>query len=159
MPAFETSWSSPLAWGTRWPRGRTELCRRFIPTRVGNTAGSSAPALRMSVHPHSRGEHADPKSTSIYTHGSSPLARGTLVDGAVQLAARRFIPTHVENTWTPCSCRWRSWVHPHSRGEHIKAKLAADQLDGSSPLAWGTHGLRVARRRQRRFIPTRVGNT
>ena len=50
-------------------------------------------------------------------------------------------------------------VHPHSRGEHyLKAKRLRPS-DGSSPLAWGTQRGKRGDVDERRFIPTRVGNT
>ena len=91
--------------------------------------------------------------------GSSPLARGTLRelrDVAVQV---RFIPARAGNTsGRRAHCRRRP-VHPRSRGEHARIRLAFASMSGSSPLARGT---RRDRRRQpgvHRFIPARAGNT
>ena len=90
--------SSPLAWGTqlRPHDGLNQI--RFIPTRVGNTRTASVDRPRLTVHPHSRGEHGrriDPPGDS---HGSSPLAWGTLPRIALLLSPDRFIPTRVGNT-------------------------------------------------------------
>src|SRR5688572_20128935 len=50
--------SSPLAWGTRTSIRWVRMRSRFIPTRVGNTISTELRSWAMSVHPHSRGEHA-----------------------------------------------------------------------------------------------------
>ena len=49
--------SPPLAWGTQMRDARAPACRRFTPTRVGNTLEATTGEERQSVHPHSRGEH------------------------------------------------------------------------------------------------------
>ena len=52
-----------------------------------------------------------------------------------------------------------SAVHPRSRGEHRKVVRLVDCITGSSPLARGTRGERLARLPRERFIPARAGNT
>ena len=112
--------------------------RRFIPTRVGNTANLLTPHHALAVHPHSRGEHRVGGNRKKIKHGSSPLAWGTQTRQGRRAAIARFIPTRVGNT----SCRRAIGptpaVHPHSRGEHLLD--GGDQIleRGSSPLAWGT---------------------
>ena len=151
--------SSPLAWGTRKTISSSKPTRRFIPTRVGNTHMHKAARERLSVHPHSRGEHTSNAGITPEYCGSSPLAWGTQCAGFARRPFRRFIPTRVGNTsiapWWQC----RAAVHPHSRGEHLSDYGVRRFHDGSSPLAWGTHRWLVRRFRHQRFIPTRVGNT
>jgi len=53
----------------------------------------------------------------------------------------------------------RAMVHPHVRGEYAwKLKGKFIHL-GSSPRAWGIRRQTVCGNRQKRFIPTCVGNT
>ena len=49
--------SSPREWGTLLPQCAALRCRRFIPTRVGNTSSALSIHSIYSVHPHASGEH------------------------------------------------------------------------------------------------------
>ena len=93
------------------------------------------------------------------SNGSSPLARGTHLEGSMRNSAVRFIPARAGNTSSTSCIRASSPVHPRSRGEHLAARFFARCLRGSSPLARGTHHRPRARRGARRFIPARAGNT
>ena len=130
-----------------------------LDTFVGNTCGARVAIRTTSVHPHSRGEHGSTAQPSINPIGSSPLAWGTPLRAVVRTVVARFIPTRVGNTSAYSKIKSTVSVHPHSRGEHLRHLCTAEQIDGSSPLAWGTLGSRFLCRSMRRFIPTRVGNT
>jgi hypothetical protein len=71
----------------------------------------------------------------------------------------RFIPTRVGNTSKPRTILAALTVHPHASGEHVAGVTRTVMLLGSSPREWGTLSRAQSRRRSRRFIPTRVGNT
>ena len=131
--------SSPLARGTRRPRGGLHPTRRFIPARAENTARLPCRAHTPAVHPRSRGEHRMTLSGRSDVNGSPPLARGTL-DGIYRRgAARRFIPARAGNTPTQAD--------------------AVRSAAGSSPLARGTRRPRGGLHPTRRFIPARAENT
>ena len=132
---------------------------RFIPTHVGNTTCLAAKPTRRSVHPHARGEHSNPSPSQALTFGSSPRTWGT--PGIARGAGKRerFIPTHVGNTALGAVSPAGSTVHPHARGEHHGAMVAAHATTGSSPRTWGTPGRPETQMRTHRFIPTHVGNT
>ena len=70
--------SSPHAWGTHTTLEDSARSRRFIPTRVGNTAMRASARKRTSVHPHTRGEHQALYRFGRQGGGSSPHAWGTL---------------------------------------------------------------------------------
>ena len=90
--------SSPLARGTH-PRRRWLVRHlRFIPTRAGNTKWGNFKRRPMTVHPHSRGEHTGAPALTIFSSGSSPLARGTLIYPILLCDFSRFIPTRAGNT-------------------------------------------------------------
>ncbi len=70
--------SSPRPWGTRRIAHQAPLCRRFIPTPVGNTLPPCQFGIDPPVHPHARGEHARNIVMDSSTRGSSPRPWGTL---------------------------------------------------------------------------------
>ena len=151
--------SSPLARGTRPRMSATRRCRRFIPARAGNTCLAASVASISTVHPRSRGEHALGHHQDQPVTGSSPLARGTLLEGVRTADCVRFIPARAGNTSRASRSR-RSWsVHPRSRGEHTGSLWPAPRTGGSSPLARGTLRRGRARAAELRFIPARAGNT
>ena len=50
-------------------------------------------------------------------------------------------------------------VHPHTHGEHARYAHYIGSVIGSSPHAWGTRSDLMIGQHERRFIPTRMGNT
>ena len=90
--------SSPLARGTPDNGQRVGWLDRFIPTRAGNTSSGVVSQPKLSVHPHSRGEHSDRFTIYPKRSGSSPLARGTQHEGGFFDREPRFIPTRAGNT-------------------------------------------------------------
>ena len=71
----------------------------------------------------------------------------------------RFIPARAGNTPPAGGLNCRRPVHPRSRGEHRCEWVSARYVDGSSPLARGTHGRSRRPSGSPRFIPARAGNT
>ena len=151
--------SSPLARGTHFRILLQPLNWRFIPARAGNTFPHSVTAIKLAVHPRSRGEHAFPAGQPQNPAGSSPLARGTPRWCHTPKCRPRFIPARAGNTARTTGAACRSAVHPRSRGEHIWTHVAVPKHGGSSPLARGTRQGRLARPADQRFIPARAGNT
>ncbi len=150
---------SPPAWGTRSEQIADNAGRRFIPTRVGNTALWQGRHPLGPVHPHPRGEHGIAGHYVMRALGSSPPAWGTPERTAPGLRPVRFIPTRVGNTGPRPRKAPGSAVHPHPRGEHLQHLPALRCPSGSSPPAWGTRWRAGLLSRSVRFIPTRVGNT
>ncbi len=135
--------------------------------------------MRLSDHPHVRGEHLDRSCSVLAVVGSSPRAWGTLRGTRFFGTPPRIIPTCVGNTRHPHK-RFRYHPdHPHVRGEHLYVvKRICDWLGssprawgtrnclaklsrsgGSSPRAWGTRWRHAYGRAFHRIIPTCVGNT
>ena len=130
---------SPRAWGIHSQRDSCTLCRRSIPTCVGNTAKHLGISRSSAVHPHVRGEYYSHSLLPRIPLGPSPRAWGILRASPASLRLSRSIPTCVGNTSTvTCPLRVLT-VHPHVRGEYV----ADDE-----PLKEGE-----------RSIPTCVGNT
>ncbi len=112
---------------------------RFIPAGAGNTIATCSSWPMRPVHPRWRGEHVFlPRLTALFG-GSSPLARGTLIDTVGRVADDRFIPAGAGNTLERFDGSTTSSVHPRWRGEH--------QTAGHDAAA------------ARRFIPAGAGNT
>ena len=151
--------SSPHAWGTPDHNLSKDTSGWFIPTRVGNTAAFPEHTRPGPVHPHTRGEHRSSSIQILLVSGSSPHAWGTLsLTGSPRLRCR-FIPTRVGNTIAAPQRSGTSTVHPHTRGEHTIMPPSTRRDRGSSPHAWGTPMFGNLWAANRRFIPTRVGNT
>ncbi len=180
--SWNRSWtfgSSPRTWGTRkWGLG-AQAVGRFIPTHVGNAYNPPVHFRPVPVHPHARGERGgeqvprppnprfipthvgnapEGKSGCVVESGSSPRTWGTQPNYRSELCEIRFIPTHVGNAGLCNQGSRRHPVHPHARGERGNTAQVAKVHYGSSPRTWGTHVLGVVRLRERRFIPTHVGN-
>ena len=131
--------SSPLARGTPPARGDRRAALGLIPARAGNTGGSARSSGGTGAHPRSRGEHDPNTATGLLPLGSSPLARGTLVDRDDDAIAVGLIPARAGNTYARRACPVAARAHPRSRGEHAGEMQPADYGQGSSPLARGTH--------------------
>ena len=110
------SGSSPRAWGRRFSGLAGLGVRRFIPTRVGQTASRAANAIPRSVHPHARGADATCGAASSRGFGSSPRAWGRHAGCQRGGGRRRFIPTRVGQTSRGAIQVATSAVHPHARG-------------------------------------------
>src|SRR5258708_7214979 len=74
---FNSTGSSPRAWGTLIYLIRAMYNYRFIPTCVGNTLVNVTEPALFAVHPHVRGEHSDCPVRMTHIAGSSPRAWGT----------------------------------------------------------------------------------
>ena len=72
----------------------------------------------MAVHPRGHGEHRHPEIEQRIIDGSSPWARGTLVNDAVINIINRFIPVGTGNTIKSIIFYIVPAVHPRGHGEH-----------------------------------------
>ena len=70
--------------------------------------------------------------------GSSPHAWGTLIVDEQEGNDERFIPTCVGNSSDSGVGFPSTTVHPHMRGELVRAVAVPSTATGSSPHAWGT---------------------
>ena len=129
--------SSPHAWGAS--RSSSFICTapRFIPTCVGSMATDSSAVLRVTVHPHMRGEHATEMRWLIRSSGSSPHAWGAYKVKMLVSELSRFIPTCVGSMGAESRGNSPTPVHPHMRGEHSPSGQSHRPPAGSSPHAWG----------------------
>ena len=134
------------------------MCRRFIPTPVGNASSEFPTTSPEAVHPHARGERNFFLHESSPNHGSSPRPWGTPERGLWGMVRGRFIPTPVGNARITELEESVLSVHPHARGERIFPWCGGDHDGGSSPRPWGTLFFSLQKLHRSRFIPTPVGN-
>ena len=94
----------------------------------------------------------------VVATGSSPHARGTLLQLGNLGGHGRFIPAYAGNA-SARRYKWPEWpVHPRMRGERISTARGSNSAPGSSPHARGTRRPRVHGQHRRRFIPACAGN-
>ena len=151
--------SSPLA------RGLPERVRRrlygawIIPARAGFTPTTSWRSGAPWDHPRSRGVYSPSRRGRSSSDGSSPLARGLLVNPSKEEIERRIIPARAGFTTSP-TCGGRSCGdHPRSRGVYSRSRPSEDGRAGSSPLARGLHGGGDRQEETLGIIPARAGFT
>ena len=150
--------SSPRARGTVLDLLRGQDGARFIPASAGNGSRGFMSSSTRAVHPRERGERKN-KLSDLNDHlGSSPRARGTVLQEGAAGGLHRFIPASAGNGRARLgSGRWGS-VHPRERGERASRAAIRASRCGSSPRARGTV-LHVGSRAVRlRFIPASAGN-
>jgi len=90
--------SSPRARGIQNPGDEQKYQGRFIPACAGNTRPGHPRSRRCTVHPRVRGEYPGAVRLADVGVGSSPRARGILVNATVWIAVTRFIPACAGNT-------------------------------------------------------------
>ena len=157
-PPKSSRGSSPLARGTLQPVPADGQQLRFIPAGAGNAYFALCSCRHSTVHPRWRGERDHVVELRHHGVGSSPLARGTLVQILASIDKPRFIPAGAGNArWTCNPCR-SSPVHPRWRGERQYGNEDRLNTHGSSPLARGTRPCRSRWRSEFRFIPAGAGN-
>ena len=77
----------------------------LIPARAGNTEEVAINAGGFRAHPRSRGEHQVIELEQFAAGGSSPLARGTLIDVSEAFSIFGLIPARAGNT-REGKCTW-----------------------------------------------------
>ena len=151
--------SSPQARGTRLAIPVGVLAGRFIPAGAGNTFCVLGAFPGMTVHPRRRGEHASILCSVALASGSSPQARGTLLEMFPDKADSGFIPAGAGNTRSRPATGCQATVHPRRRGEHTSELFNSPSKPGSSPQARGTRSRGILLFWTGRFIPAGAGNT
>ena len=91
--------------------------------------------------------------------GSSPLTRGKLLHGALDVQRARLIPAHAGKTPPAKRAGAASRAHPRSRGENLFSPFSLATRAGSSPLTRGKRPGCARSRMARRLIPAHAGKT
>ena len=151
--------SSPLARGLRPPLGDGRGTLRIIPARAGFTMyAARSPRVRQD-HPRSRGVYPCRCSPAGTSGGSSPLARGLLIEFRAIGRRRWIIPARAGFTrCRPLHAR-RPADHPRSRGVYPTRRTRTTPSPGSSPLARGLRMSHSLGEIISGIIPARAGFT
>ena len=172
--------SSPLARGLRSREPVGWRHPRIIPARAGFTPAIFRSCPRSTDHPRSRGVYPPgpgpsgprrwdhPRSRGVYwstgaaptrTRGSSPLARGLLVDRRRPWGSRRDHPRS-RGVYRPLPTPGAPGRdHPRSRGVYNPLPGSEFMSAGSSPLARGLPAAHTVGGMAERIIPARAGFT
>ncbi len=151
------SGSPPRAWGRVVDRVRVVVRVRFTPTRVGTSRSPGIRRPRPPVHPHARGDERGVMGYPTDADGSPPRAWGRDLLRATTPGRFRFTPTRVGTSPRAARAAGRHPVHPHARGDELRAAFRNNSMDGSPPRAWGRVPRATNHRKLVRFTPTRVG--
>ena len=151
--------SSPLARGLPPSSRRGKTMRRIIPARAGFTRRSLPLLQGGEDHPRSRGVYGASCDHPGCEAGSSPLARGLLVNDVRDGGAHRIIPARAGFTGSTLLRGSPRADHPRSRGVYAAGYGGVFALGGSSPLARGLPVEEADPRFDDRIIPARAGFT
>ena len=151
--------SSPLARGLPGGQRQRRLLRGIIPARAGFTRVRHWLIDGARDHPRSRGVYRDGETSNGVGPGSSPLARGLQGDQSSVRENIGIIPARAGFTHVHRRPGRERPDHPRSRGVYTRSSPPWKGTPGSSPLARGLRGERVARCGRRGIIPARAGFT
>ena len=158
-PTAPPAGSSPLARGLHAEGLVDDRPVRIIPARAGFTPSASPSSRRRPDHPRSRGVYPPCSRRWCGPGGSSPLARGLLVDLGDVGQGGGIIPARAGFTDRQHPRRGRGRDHPRSRGVYIVQSAPPPTRTGSSPLARGLLHVRHERAFAAGIIPARAGFT
>ena len=151
--------SSPHARGALWYQPLPGVSPGIIPACAGSTGTVAVSGSQCRDHPRMRGEHCARHRDRAYRGGSSPHARGALMDGKVPNAIIGIIPACAGSTHAPSSPPLATRDHPRMRGEHLRPDRERGCRAGSSPHARGARPYGIPARRPGGIIPACAGST
>ena len=151
--------SSPLARGLPCFPSQWFYRFRIIPARAGFTRLFLLLLLLFRDHPRSRGVYSTPVIRSLFSVGSSPLARGLPLTVLPAAFTTGIIPARAGFTPRAIGLPKITTDHPRSRGVYGRGVFEDGLAVGSSPLARGLRLFPRVSGRGRRIIPARAGFT
>ena len=156
---FPCPGSSPLARGLLPLIFTWDFGHRIIPARAGFTLGYQVPGAEWWDHPRSRGVYPFSNAFRMTIRGSSPLARGLLVDARCVVGLWGIIPARAGFTKNFSRKPHATQDHPRSRGVYVEHGYGLTAHGGSSPLARGLHQDQWPAPHGSGIIPARAGFT
>ena len=151
--------SSPLARGLQGGNSAGLMQYRIIPARAGFTRRSGRAPSTTGDHPRSRGVYRVWVGARVGGAGSSPLARGLLLDPPAPQNRSGIIPARAGFTEPEEERKHENTDHPRSRGVYVGAQMTFSPASGSSPLARGLRGNEKREENHAGIIPARAGFT
>ena len=151
--------SSPHTRGAHWVGHPDGGGAGIIPAYAGSTPCRGCRAVCTGDHPRIRGEHLVDPLPSGHDGGSSPHTRGArlrLVE--IELAAG-IIPAYAGSTSGRRGMERHGRDHPRIRGEHSRATIRPQTVQGSSPHTRGALRRYERLRAQFGIIPAYAGST
>ena len=138
LPGLRSNWDHPRSRGVYHAHVEIECAHGgIIPARAGFTHHQNQKTRPKQDHPRSRGVYAWTPSKFSHTRGSSPLARGLLVDPDRRRRRPGIIPARAGFTRGYDGLAFSHWDHPRSRGVYHSMIPSLPFSLGSSPLARG----------------------
>ena len=110
--------SPPPMRGTHFCPSHRLICVRITPAHAGNTKKMRTKDILYQDHPRPCGEHYDITSCVVFSSGSPPPMRGTLVLDMLYLRPARITPAHAGNTAFMLMLKLSAQDHPRPCGEH-----------------------------------------
>ena len=162
---IESAWmgaragSSPHARGARGGEETVCACSGIIPACAGSTCEVGGNGIGVRDHPRMRGEHCRLLRLAAHRRGSSPHARGALLEMTPRSFEDGIIPACAGSTSADSAIITHSWDHPRMRGEHRHMDMTRFWWQGSSPHARGAHELDLGRAGVAGIIPACAGST
>ncbi len=151
--------SSPRARGADATASIDDRRERIIPACAGSRPRPRSSRRSGSDHPRVRGEQMSVRSKGGRGLGSSPRARGAVVNSANARSCSRIIPACAGSSWAPL--KFDDWImdHPRVRGEQTRPPAWPNARAGSSPRARGAEPRLPARLQPVRIIPACAGSS
>ena len=132
---------------------------RIIPACAGKTVLRVQAPIQVSDHPRVRGENGTKKTGMTRPDGSSPRARGKLIDECLTKEECRIIPACAGKTQGRRGLAKYIADHPRVRGENVSGLETKKKVVGSSPRARGKRLWLTKARQAVRIIPACAGKT
>ena len=129
--------SSPRARGAPLPGCGRALAAGIIPACAGSTCTAVSTKVGGRDHPRVRGEHVAAADEQLPVRGSSPRARGALVELELNVEDAGIIPACAGSTRLGPARLSPVRDHPRVRGEHMLSAMPSPSITGSSPRARG----------------------
>ena len=158
-PGLTREGSSPLARGLPDEIGVGSRRVGIIPARAGFTVSQASNARTTGDHPRSRGVYACLGIGDLGGWGSSPLARGLLIQVEPLADCNRIIPARAGFTVRAARASETVRDHPRSRGVYPEMPSDVITTRGSSPLARGLRSSSWVEVIKGGIIPARAGFT
>ena len=129
--------SSPRARGAEVPCTYVAAELRIIPARAGSRYTIGRDWRHDRDHPRARGEQLFSQSDGVTRSGSSPRARGAVLDTLMHIFASGIIPARAGSSAECIHSARQVRDHPRARGEQARATPGCRMHKGSSPRARG----------------------